>query len=118
MDNCDLVCSENHRLCYREAVCSALSPTEAEPTVTEAGPTIMEAEPTVTEAGPTVAEGAEQPHHGHGDAAAVAAVEHPLLGQQGVKGHRPQALEVERVEQQQARIVRQRPRSQEPRDQT
>lgn len=46
----------------------------------------------------------------HGHVAAVGAVEHPLLGEFGIKGDLPEALEVEGIEEDQAGLISQRSR--------
>lgn len=61
----------------------------------------------------TVVEAVGESHHVNGYGAAVGAVEHPLLGQFGVKRNLPQTLEVERVKEDQTGLVRQRSRRQE-----
>lgn len=57
-------------------------------------------------------------HHLDWDRAAVSTVEHPLLGQFGVKRNLPQALEVKSVQEYQTGLVSQRSRYQELRDGT
>lgn len=67
---------------------------------------------------PTIVEAVGESHHVHGYIAAVGTVEHPLLGQFGVKGNLPEALEVEGIKEDQTGLIRQRSRCQELRDGT
>lgn len=67
---------------------------------------------------PTIVEAVGESHHVHRHGASIGTAEHPLLCQFGVKGNLPETLEVESIQEDQARLISQRSRCQELRDGT